>query len=354
MTACWRRTLVAALVGLLAVTSSVAAASTATPAGRTDAGAVGAPAATAPTPKFAAVGGNGTSITTDGEEVVLHAAENQTIRGTTTLEPGTELSLNVEGESFLMSDTVTVTDRRTFNMTLDLSTVGEQDVTITVYRDETVLAEAAGRLVCETDCESKTTDSNAENATPVDGPAVQAISKATQNRTASIKILFGGADAVTVSIGGPSMNYVVNGTLHDRDGDGHATVLFHTNRAGTDAPTLGVVDGGETRVVEANTETSLDAPLDPGSYGVRLYAGPNATGELAAKGNVVVYEATAPKAADENAATTSTATTTGTVSGVESNASDSGGRFLGGVGMIAAGGVLAVVGIGVVLGLFRN
>lgn len=331
MTAVGWRVVAAAVVTLLAATSGMAASVTAAPA-------------------------NQTAIVTDGEELVLQTAANQTIRGETDLSPGTTLRVNVEGETFLRSTKTTVTGERTFNVSLDLSTVGEQDVTATVYRDETVLAEADGRVVCETDCESTTAASGDETGTAVDGPAVQAITEVTQNRTASVKVLFGGADAVTVSIGGPEVNYVVNGTVRDRDGDDHATVLFHTDRAGTDEPTLAVADDNETRVVEASAETSLDAPLAPASYDVRLYEGPNATGEAAAEGRIVVFEEAADSAEETTSSPNDAETTLGTVAGGAngSNVDASDDPLLGGVGMIAAGGLLAVLGIGVVLGLFRS
>ena len=358
MTVACRRVMAAALVALLAAASGAGAAATVPPASQTDAGAVEAPVESASIAKAttATVDGNGTTIATDGEELVLKAAENQTVRGETDLAPGTTLSLNVEGEAFLQTTTTTVTDEGTFNATLDLSSVGEQDVTVKVYRNETILAETDGRVVCETDCKSTTSGSGEGSATAADGPAVQAITEVTQGRTASVKVLFGGAETVTVSIGGPDVNYVVNGTISDRDGDGRATVLFHTDRAGTDEPTLAVADDNETRVVKATAETELDDTLAPGSYGVRLYAGPNATDEVAAKGRVVVFEK-ATDSAGENDASANGTTTHGTVSGGDatgSNADASDDRFLSGVGMIAVGGVLAVAGIGVVLGLFRN
>ncbi|MFC4448551.1 BGTF surface domain-containing protein [Halorussus aquaticus] len=357
------RLLTAAVVSLLVATSGTAAfasgtASVSPSADQLSSGALPDAAATAPTPEATGpVDGNGTTIVTDGEELVLDVAPNQTIRGETRLEPGTELHLNVEGDTFLKSQRTTVTDRGTFNATFDMSDVGEQNVEIRVYRDETVLAETAGRVTCSGGCETEATDSDGGNLDSGDGPAVQAITEVNQNRTASIKVLFGEAETVTISIGGPDVNYVVNGTVTDRDGDGHATVLFHTNRAGTDAPTLGVVDDGGTRVVETSAETSLDSPLAPASYDVRLFAGPNASGDAAAVGTVIVFEEATESDGQAGASTSTTSTTLGTVAGDDANGSetgDSGDQFLGGVGMIAAGGVLAVVGIGVVLGLFRN
>lgn len=356
MTSVGWRVAAAAVVTLLAAASGAAASVTAAPASPTTGATAAGPAASLPaSAAVAPVDGNGTTIVTDGEKPVLETAANQTIRGETDLAPGTTLRVNVEGETFLQSTRTTVTDERTFDVSLDLSTVGEQDVTVTVYRNETVLAQADGRAVCRTDCES-TTAADEETGSAVDGPAVQAITEVTQNRTASVEVRFGGADALTVSIGGPAVNYVVRGTVRDRDGDDHATVLFHTDRAGTDEPTLAVVDDNETRVVEANTETALDAPLDPGSYEVQLYVGPNAAGEVAAQGRIVVFEAAADSAEATASPSNDAETTLGTVAGGanRSNVGASDDPLLGGVGMIAAGGLLAVLGIGVVLGLFRS
>jgi len=327
----------AALLALLAVTSGIAV-------------SVAAPEVAAGT-----ADGADATIFTDGEMLLLDPASNQTIRGKTTLEPGTNLSVNVKGETFLMTNTVTVTDNQTFDASFDMRGEESQEIEARVYRNETVLAEADGRVVCSGDCATETTTTD-ETAQSVDSPAVQAVTEVTQNRTASIKVLFGQAETVSVSIGGPSVNYVVNGTVRDRDGDGSATILFHTDRAGTDAPTLGVVDNGSTRVVEETAETSLDSPLAPASYDVRLYAGPTTDGELEARGRVVVFTNTADSA--DGASATATATSVGTVSasgdGTDSTPDDSGDRLVGSVGLIAAGGLLAVVGIGVVLGLFRN
>ncbi|UPW01908.1 hypothetical protein M0R88_07375 [Halorussus gelatinilyticus] len=293
------------------------------------------------------------TIFTDGETLTLDQAPDQTIRGKTTLDPGTTLSINLKGETFLKTNRATVTANRTFNASFDMSDVDRGTFEVRVYRNETVLAEAEGRVVCSTDCTTPTTSTD-ESTQSVDSPAVQAVTEVTQNRTASIKVLFGQAETVSVSIGGPNVNYVVNGTVRDRDGDGSATILFHTDHAGTDAPTLGVVDNGTTRVVEASSETSLDAPLAPASYNVRLYAGPTTDGELEAKGRVVVYTDTSGAPNEASA----TATTVGTVAGgtdaTGSTPDGSGDRLLGSVGLIATGGLLAVLGIGVVLGLFRN
>ena len=96
------------------------------------------------------------TFVTDGDALVFEQKPNQTIRGETTLEPGTNLSLDVEGDAFYMSQVVTVTDRGTFNATFDFSEKAlGQELEITLRHDETRLAEATGRIrECPGGCES--------------------------------------------------------------------------------------------------------------------------------------------------------------------------------------------------------
>lgn len=446
MTTAKRRTLAAVLVGLLAATSGVAAAAGPVTEQRATE-AVATPEADVPAATTVADDENGTTIRTDGGELVLDAAPNRTIRGETDLEPGTNLTVRIEGRTFLQTTTSTVTDRRTFDATVDLGQISEQNVTVTVARGGTVLTRTEGRVVCDADCE-------ATNGTTVENhalrPAVEAVTEVTQGKNASVDVLFGDADALTVTIGGPEVNYVVTGTVRDRDDDGRATVLFDTSRAGDDAPTLGVIDDGERRVVEASEETSLDSPLAPGTYDVAVA---NASGGSEVQGRLVVFESgPGPTGAADGQANTSIVTDGGelvldaapnqTIRGKTSvepgtnlslmiegetflrtkvvavtedgtfgtsvdlsdvagedleitvsldgtelatadgrvtcpdgcepsttttvvttdddgdatppNTSGSDGRLLGGVGMIALGGVLAVAGIGVLLGVFRR
>lgn len=450
------RVLTTLLAALLACTSCVAASAVAPPVVPADAGAVAdAPERTSvAAATTASLDGNGTRIVTEGEELTLDVAPNQTIRGETDLEPGTELDLRIDSESFLSSRTVVVTERGTFSETFDFGGISPgTHLVISVRKDGSTLTKTVAEVGDETACEARGTSSESDSA--VDGGAVESLTRVTQNETASIGVLFGTTDTLTVSIGGPSVNYVVNGTIRDRDGDGEATVLFRTDRAGTDDPTLAVTDGGRTRDIEADSETSLAAPLAPGSYDVRVHCGPNATeSPVAAVGSLLVFEATgsgptegthasangtsivvegeelvldaAPnqtirgetdlepgteltlevegesslwastvtvtergtfdatldtsdvagerlevRVSNDDGATLAATTarvacsdgcdgeTTTAFDGTDANATirgtdDPENRLASGVGMLALGGVLAVVGIGVVLGLFRN
>ncbi|WP_135827463.1 BGTF surface domain-containing protein [Halorussus halobius] len=454
-----------AVVAAVLATTSVAAAAPATPLAEPTTGDPVADAADAASALSgtASQWSNNTTIVSDGDEPTLQSAPDQTIRGETSVDPDTEVVVVLEGPTFYKSATTTVTDRGTFAASFDLSslssgvTVGVSAKTDPANGSGTKLVATTGYIGCDDDdCRSDAGDG--ETTVDANATDVQSITEVTQGRVASIDVSFGDADALTVSIGGPSVNYVVNGTVHDEDGDGRATVLFYTGRAGTDAPTLGVLDAGQRRVVEASAETSLDSPLAPTVYEVSLHPGTDATGDVASRGQVVVFEEAQSSAASANASivteggelvlqpetnqtirgetdlepgtevsvnvegerflTTSVATiaedgtfeSTVDLSGQEGerlevsvrhddatlaaaegrvacagdcetptdaedgsgsdattvttdvsnpdpgtpSTDDSGSQFLDGVGMIALGGVLAVAGIGVVLGLFRN
>ncbi|WP_132058209.1 BGTF surface domain-containing protein [Halorussus amylolyticus] len=250
-------------------------------------GVVGADAATADS--------DDTTIGPDGYDPVLSPEPNQTIHGETDVAPGTELKVQMEGDSNFMSTTTTVSEQGTFEATFDLSGVSPgTELEVSVIDDETELLRTSASVECLRGCENESGDSDADDASLVDS-----VTEVSQNRTASIDVRFGDAETLAVSVGGPSSNYVVNGTIRDTDGDGRATVLFHTDRAGTDEPTLGVEDGDEERTVEATDETSLDDPLAIGAYDVRLYRGSNTSADLAEKGKLVVYEAETDESSED-------------------------------------------------------
>ncbi|WP_115864486.1 DUF7827 domain-containing protein [Halorussus litoreus] len=311
----------------------------------------------------------GTNFVYEGEAITLRAGLGQTVRGETTLDAGTEVTVRLRSpeHNFLRAKEVTVSESGAFAATFDMGGV-DPDATFGahVHQDGTILASADGRVVdCSEGCEqATTTDENGDATTtlPADEIAAQSVVEVTRAKTARIPVTFGDAEALTVSIGGPAVNYVVTGTVRDSDGDGRAVVRFHTDTAGFDAPTLSSSDD-----LRQNDESSLSATLAAGSYPVKLYGGQNATGEPATVGRLVVYEAgTSPSTettetleATETLETTEdpstpTRTTVGSVDRSTPSDVDDRGRLLGGFGMIAVGGVLAVVGIGVLLGLFRR
>lgn len=309
-----RTPVVAVVVAALLATTSVAAAAPATShpapaadesvADATDAARAGATDVASVARAAESPWSNNTTIVSDGEEPTLQSAPDQTIRGRTDLDSGTEIVVVLEGPTFYKSATTTVTDQGTFAASFDLSSLSS-DVTVGVSArtDPTdgsgeKLVATTGYIGCDDDCQSRSNDETTVDANATD---LQSITEVTQGRVASIDVSFGDADALTVSIGGPSVNYVVNGTVHDEDGDGRATVLFYTGRAGTDAPTLGVIDAGQRRVVEASAETSLDSPLAPATYEVTLHRGTDATDDPVEVGQIIVFEETQSAAASANA-----------------------------------------------------
>jgi len=251
----------------------------------------------------------------EGERLTLAAADGQTIRGETSLAPGSEATVVLEAvydrpvagsrwvESFADAS---IAENGTFLATVDLAGNGP-NVTFQarLVHEETVVTTTRGRLTpCERHCLG-TDEVNALGGVEVD-----------QNRTAEIPVTFGSGDRLNVTVtntDGP--DYRLNATVRDTDGDDRATLLFRTENAGEDEPTLLVREGGETRPAEVTGETTLDGTLPPALYEttVRLPGERNAWDV----GTLVVFESTRPPA-------TPTATPDGASSSGDGPASDAG------------------------------
>jgi len=154
---------------------------------------------------------------------------------------------------------------------------------------------------------------------------------------ATIPVRIGDADAATVTIGDAPEGYGINATVDDGDGDGRVTLSFRTANAGTDRATLGTVSADDDLTIR-EPEPTLDGPLPAGAYDVRLYRGHQAIGRPVSIGTLSVGDgADGPRTAVLD----------------DSRAEDRG-LDLGGIGALAAGAVFAVVGVGLLLGLFRS
>jgi len=147
------------------------------------------------------------------------------------------------------------------------------------------------------------------------------------------------ADVATVSIGSEGQAYRLVATVRDADGDGRVALLFYPRNAGTAAPTVAV---GGADSVSVTRETSLSGPLPAATYDVAVRAGTDATGEPDDIGALDVLGLGANATATPNGSTVPGAGAPGTRG------------FTGGLGAIALGGVLAVVGIAVILGFGRS
>jgi hypothetical protein len=230
-----------------------------------------------------------------GDRLTLSAADNQTVRGETSLPAGTEVTVVLDSVGSDRSTTglrwvesyasATVTEDGTFSATVDLAGHGS-NVTFQarLVHDETAIATTRGRVTaCERHC-LRTDEVRVRGSVEVD-----------QNRTAEIPVTFGGADRLNVTVtntDGP--DYRLNATVRDTDGDGRATLLVRTENAGADDPTLFVREGNETRPADVVGETTGDGPLPAALYQVAA----SVPGERNAwdTGTLVVFQSSLPPA----------------------------------------------------------
>ncbi|MFC7140959.1 BGTF surface domain-containing protein [Halosimplex aquaticum] len=317
---------------------------------------------------------DGTTLdTTDGEVRVAPEA-GQTISGETTLDAGTPISIRVVSDSpsspFLVTAETTVADDGTFEGTFDFSDMSSgTPIDVSVRTDDRRLAASPGQIVdCETDCPTGTATSggsDGETATPTplatDEIRVHDINRVDQGAVARIPVTFGDADALTITIGDQeAVNYETTASIRDTNGDGRAVVLFRTNAtADADRPALAVAEAGETRPANVTSETTLDSVLDPAPYSVDVFSGPDADGNPATVGTIVVQagDGGGEQSGDSGSDGDETATDDeppgpgdATVAADDSGSSS----FLTGVGALALGGLLAFGAIAMFLGFVRS
>ncbi|SFR59806.1 hypothetical protein SAMN04487947_2681 [Halogeometricum rufum] len=318
----------------------------------------------------------------EGDALTVHPRAGQAVTGETTLPAGSVLSVRMRSTGdtqpqFLRTAETTVTEYGTFEVRFDMSD-GPTNGTfaLSAYHDGERLGQAEGRIVpCDGDCTDATATERdsfeGETTLSPDRVGVVAVSEVTRTRTARIPVTFGDAENVTVVVGEESVNYQYAATLRDRDGDGRAILLFHTEHAGTDRTTASVLDADQRTAVDPIRESELPALVDPGNYPIAVYPGTNTTGDPADVGSLVVHEAPTVEPSPTETVTDAPTATAGTATaatatdvpeterprtGTVTTGSDDG--LFGGdaAGLVAVGfGVtLGVVGVGVLLGLFRS
>ena len=232
------------------------------------------------------------SFSYEGERLELSAADNRTVRGETSLPPGSDAVVVLEatrdgstgGVGWVESySDAAITETGTFVATFDLAGYGPNTTfEARLVHEETVVASAPGRLVaCERRC-LRTDEVRVLDSVEVD-----------RNRTAAVPVTFGSGDRLNVTVRnttGPA--YRLNATVRDTDGDGRATLLFRTAHAGDDEPTLLVREGEETRPVSVAGETTLDRTFPAALYLIEA----RTPGEPDAwdTGTLVVFESRRP------------------------------------------------------------
>lgn len=258
-------------------------------------------AATAPAPGIAA--GNGTELVYDGERMELEQATGQAVEGHTDLEAGTTLSVRIRSTSsdtpFLMADETVVNGDGTFRTVFDLSGVAAgTEFELAVIRDGSKLAQTTGVVVeCAAACNEPVTDegptaTESPESLPSDELGIKSVYVVDQGEVARLPVALGDADAATVTIGGPRVNYEATAVVRDGDGDGRVTLLFDTTAAGHDHPTLDVA--GDADGLADSEESKLSARqlvLDAGDYPLTLHRGASDGREQVDAGRLVIRDA---------------------------------------------------------------
>jgi hypothetical protein len=198
----------------------------------------------------------------------LPAGPGVAVAGQAGAAPGTDLTVRVRstgGTALIRSETATVGRDGRFRAVVDLSgTDPNTTLSVSVRRDDTVLTEATRSVVACEDCRPTTTD---ETGVP---DTVELLA----GTEPSIPVTLADASEARLVIGDASVNYRVNGSVTDENGDGRVGVGVNRTAAGSPdegVPTL-TARGDDT--VTVTDETRLPAAqdgLDAGAYPVRLY-----------------------------------------------------------------------------------
>ncbi|WP_276239226.1 BGTF surface domain-containing protein [Halobaculum marinum] len=224
-----------------------------------------------------------------GDAITVEAEPRQAIRGETTLDPGTEVtvSLRSTGDTeprFVQRETVTVTPDGTFTAAVDFSQQrGGGTFSARLLYDGEVVDEAPGEIVASdgstpgptaTPAEASSTPSTTTERT--DERFLPGFPKSllsgTVGDSVSIEITVSPGGTATLRIGGEEAGYETSATVRDDDGDGSVTVVFDTAAASDPERVLAVADDGDT-LVSTTSDRAVSVPLDPGDYDLALYEG---------------------------------------------------------------------------------
>ncbi|MBX0322006.1 hypothetical protein EGH21_03065 [Halomicroarcula sp. F13] len=235
------------------------------------------------------------SATVDDDSLPLASAERQVVTGETSVTPGSELTVRLRSTDsdapFLRQQSARVAEDGSFAAVFDMSsTPPNTTYRLTVLYDGQTLTEREERIVaCDGDC----ADPVPETPTPTPAPSGDAAVQVTQGDVAEIPVAMDGTETAVFSIGGDDVNYLVNASLTDGDGDGTVTVRFDTANAGTDGETLSTADADDSLTV-THEEPDLPSTLDPAAYEYRVFYG-DGTGDGAdAVGTLLVESDDAP------------------------------------------------------------
>lgn len=93
-----------------------------------------------------------------------------------------------------------------------------------------------------------------------------------QGETITMNVTLEDMDAMTVQLGGGAMDYKLNASVTDGDGDGTVVLTFDTAKAGSgDGSALTTKADADELTVK--NETTVDGELPANMYGITVYAG---------------------------------------------------------------------------------
>lgn len=165
---------------------------------------------------------------------------------------------------------------------------------------------------------------------------------------ARFSVGLGDAEAATVSIGGPEAGWWANVTVHDGHDEDRAVVLrLDTTAVAHGGQVFSAAHSGDSVTVEDGTWDGVDAmngSIPAGDYEFALYRGTSAGGERTDVGTLIVEREIVAGSVVESVEDPTPA---------GADAADDPG-LVGGLGLIGIGGALAVVGLALLLGVFRR
>ncbi|WP_284010017.1 BGTF surface domain-containing protein [Haloarcula pelagica] len=247
-------------------------------------------------------GSNGTTLEHEGETVRVASAPGQLITGQTDIDPGTALTVRLRSADpsapFLRQGSATVQSDGSFRTATDMSSVPVgTDFEVTVLSGGETVVETGGTVVeCDSDCRDVTPTPTPEDeksvtrAASVDTGTVDMspIAEGVAGGTVPLNVSVGDRDNASLVIGGPAVNYQLNATVRDGNGDRYVMVQFHTGAVGSDEPTLTARDDGDTVTIRSEPDLNVDR-LDPASYDTALFASEAPTGDPVMEGTIVLH-----------------------------------------------------------------
>jgi hypothetical protein len=208
------------------------------------------------------------------DDVRAPAGPGVALDGRAAVPAGTELTVRVRstgGTPLLISETVTADRTGRFRAVTDLGDVAPNTtVSVSVRQGDTVLTETTRTVVACDDCRP-------EPSAGTDGPGIPDATRLAPDAGAPIPVTLGNASEARLVIGDDSVNYRIEATVTDGNGDDRVRVLLNRTAAGTpdEGPSVLGVRNDSDDVTVAN-ETTLPAGqrgLDPGTYPADLFVG---------------------------------------------------------------------------------